>query len=285
MPKGGRNVSLLWRRRGTKPPRLGLAARHRRRHRPADPAGGFRRGDAKAQRHASGFSRHRGAAPGAEFRVAGSACAVSRIAIAAAPPWMPRAPCTSQGFAPEAAPFSSTMEGYYGTCRPRLFPSSGRPAGIPASRSINFRTKPERCGAATGGCQAVGTSCGAAVSALPLPIPARRVCASARWLVVPRASFFGSEELSARPRRSRKWCQPPPLRLYGDARRLGAATWRDRQRARSGRYALPAPFIARRVCSGRLATMSAVLSANRRLCRSPAGHARAGLATRRRRHA
>ncbi len=165
----------------------------------------------------------RGAAPGGDFRVAGNRIANAphrfsgRTALHA--DRSIQEPITRPS--PDA-PYSDSMEGYYGEMPGELFPYFWAPAWN-SVQSVN-KFQQEIGGLLRGGPAGVrliareGNGSVAGVDEIPLPFSRR----DSEWLVVPRSRVFGSDELSALAPAVAERIAPPAIGLNTeDAAALG----------------------------------------------------------------
>ena len=135
------------------------------------------------------------AAPGAAFRIAGRRLRsephryTGRTAVDAA-----RTVHEPQAFRPEAAPFTGTMEGYYGAMPAALIPYFWAPGWNSGQSLHKFQ---EETGAMRGGPAGVRLFDGRTATPLALPQAAPGPANGAFWLL-PQHHVFGSDELSAR---------------------------------------------------------------------------------------
>jgi NADH-quinone oxidoreductase subunit G len=135
------------------------------------------------------------AAPGAEFRIAGQRLRsephryTGRTAVDAA-----RTVHEPQAFAPDAAPYTGTMEGFYGEMPPALIPFFWAPGWNSGQSLHKFQ---EETGAMRGGPVGVRLFDGMTEN-MPLAMTAAPATPSGAWLVLPQKHIFGSEELSLR---------------------------------------------------------------------------------------
>jgi NADH-quinone oxidoreductase subunit G len=135
-----------------------------------------------------------GAAPGAEFRIAGRRLRSEphrysgRTAVDAA-----RTVQEPQAFQPEAAPFTGTMEGYYGAMPAALIPYFWAPGWNSGQSLHKFQ---EETGALRGG--PAGVRLFEGLPAVPLAMPEVTERADGAFMLLPQHHVFGSEELSAR---------------------------------------------------------------------------------------
>jgi NADH-quinone oxidoreductase subunit G len=169
------------------------------------------------------FAAIAGAAPPDNFRVAGSRIRSEphrysgRTAIDADHTMHEPRAATRQD-----APFSSTMEGYYGQMPAALIPFFWAPAWNSGQSLHKFQD--ETGTAMRGGDAGVRLlePRGDGTTPTTGPVPAAFTCDPARWLIVPRAHVFGTEELSAQAPAIAERSIAPFLSLNAaDAQNLG----------------------------------------------------------------
>jgi NADH-quinone oxidoreductase subunit G len=143
------------------------------------------------------FSGIEAAAPGASFRIAGQRLRSEphrysgRTAVEAA-----RTVHEPQAFQPEAAPFTGTMEGYYGAMPAALFPFFWAPGWNSGQSLHKFQDESGAMRLGPSGVRLFGK-----MAATPLAAPAappEAAPADGTLLLLPQDHVFGSEELSAR---------------------------------------------------------------------------------------
>jgi NADH-quinone oxidoreductase subunit G len=170
------------------------------------------------------FSGIGGAAPGSEFRVAGSRIRTEphrfsgRTALEAGHDMHEPKPPEMKG-----TPFSATMEGYYGPMPAALIPFFWAPGWNSGQSLHKFQ---DETGGLRGGEPGVRLlEPRARGESLPLgSVPAAFVREAGRWLVVPHALVFGGEELSALAPAVAERMEPAAFFLNEeDARSLGVA--------------------------------------------------------------
>ncbi len=162
-------------------------------------------------------------APTADFRIAGSRIRSephrysARTAIDAA-----RTVQEPKAEINNGSPFSSTMEGYYGQMPAALIPFYWAP-GWNSGQSLH-KFQDEAGLSLNGGDPGVRLLEPQAIFASPLvtPIPAAFTREAGRWLIIPHAQLFGSDELSARAPAVHERIAPAALFLNEeDANALG----------------------------------------------------------------
>jgi NADH-quinone oxidoreductase subunit G len=167
------------------------------------------------------FSGIADAAPGADFRIAGQRLRsephryTGRTAVEAA-----RTVHEPQAFRPEAAPFTGTMEGYYGAMPASLFPFFWAPGWNSGQSLHKFQ---EESGALRLGPSGVRLFDNASTAELTPPaVSSEAESTNATLLLLPQYHVFGSEELSVRAAAVAELIQPASLCLNAtDAGRLG----------------------------------------------------------------
>ena len=167
------------------------------------------------------FSGIEEAAPGASFRIAGQRLRSEphrysgRTAMEAA-----RTVHEPQAFEPEAAPFTGTMEGYYGAMPAALFPFFWAPGWNSGQALHKFQ---DESGALRLGPAGVRLFDKMAATSLAEPAaPPETAPADGTLLLLPQFHVFGSEELSARAAPVAELIQAPALCVSAaDAGRFG----------------------------------------------------------------
>ncbi len=175
------------------------------------------------------FSAIVAAAPGADFRIAGRRLRsephryTGRTAVDAA-----RTVHEPQAFRPEAAPFTGTMEGYYGAMPASMFPFFWAPGWNSGQSLHKFQ---EESGAMRGGPAGVrlfdnsAPAQPAGPAGTPDPEPEAALepeRTNGAFLLLPHQYVFGSEELSARAAAVAELIRPASLAVNeADAARLG----------------------------------------------------------------
>ncbi len=160
------------------------------------------------------------AAPGADFRISGRRLRsephryTGRTAVDAA-----RTVHEPQAFAPDAAPYTGTMEGYYGDMPAALFPFFWAPGWNSGQSLHKFQ---DETGVMRGGPAGIRLFDGT-VTNMQLSIQTTaRATPNGAWLVLPQKHIFGSEELSARAPAVAELIPPASLALNAaDAATLG----------------------------------------------------------------
>jgi NADH-quinone oxidoreductase subunit G len=177
------------------------------------------------------FSGIVGAAPGADFRIAGRRLRsephryTGRTAVEAA-----RTVHEPQAFRPEAAPFTGTMEGYYGAMPASLIPFYWAPGWNSGQSLHKFQEESGALRSGPVGARLFGNAAGAKLAWPAEPPEPEAVSESVSesastngaLLLLPQQHVFGSEELSARAAAVAELIQAASLCVNAaDAGRLG----------------------------------------------------------------